>query len=186
MRAQHYFEARIADPEYRYLDWNYTFASSAIVDLFYVGVPGSDEIDLGAGYVFKPTASLMVAPLVYAVYAHQGEQRGVKIAVLASFERNGWKASAFLGHFERVSGDVGSYQVLDTLDATRSVGAHLELGVSTGFFHAEHEWNGLAGPLAKWNDRHGFWGVSYRFGHENELRAVRVFLLAKSPPHASS
>ena len=43
--AQHYFEARLADPTYRYFDWNYTFSSSAIVDLFYVGVPGSDEFN---------------------------------------------------------------------------------------------------------------------------------------------
>ncbi len=178
--AQHFFEARLADPQYRYVDWNYTFSNAAIVDVFYVGVPGSDEINLGGGFGVKPSEWFTVSPLLYAVFdAHRG-QRGVKIAVLASFARERWKASGFLGHYARVSGDVESYQVLDTLDATRTVGAHLELGISGGFFHAEHEWNPLVGPLVKWNDRLGSWAVSYRFGDENEFRAARVVILEKS------
>ena len=175
--AQHYFEVRIADPQYRYFDWNYTFSNSAIVDLFYVGVPGSDEFNLGGGYGFKPSPSLTVAPLVYGVFAEEGSQRGVKIAVLASFEKDAWKAIGFLAHFARVSGEVGNYQVLDTLDGVRGIGPHLEIGLSGGFFHADHAWNTLIGPLLRWKDRHGFWSVSYRFGEENELRAARVVIL---------
>ena len=46
--GQHFFEVRGADTKYRYADWNYTFTNSVIVDLFYVGVPGSNEFNLGA------------------------------------------------------------------------------------------------------------------------------------------
>jgi hypothetical protein len=179
--AQHYFEARLADPQYRFADWSYTFSSSAVVDVFYVGVPGSDEINLGGGFGFTPSPWFTVTPLAYAVFDAGGDQRGVKLAVLASFAKDGWKASAFLGRFARVSGGVGSYQVLDTLDGTRAVGDHLELGVSSGFFHADHEWNLLVGPLVKWNDGLGYWALSYRFGDEDELRAVRVFVLRRKP-----
>lgn len=184
--AQHYLEARVADPKYRYFDWNYTFPGSAIVDGFYVGVTGSDEFNLGGGYGFEPSGSWHIAPLAYAVFANEGDQRGVKLAVLASFDGHGFKASAFLAHFERVSGDVASYQVLDTLDATRMLGAHLELGISGGFFHAGSEWNPLLGPLVRWNDRSGYWAVSYRFGEEDEIRAGRVFVPAPPRPPVSS
>ena len=178
--AQHYLEVRLADPQYRFLDWNYTFSNSAIVDVFYVGVPGSNEINLGGGFGFKPSRWFTVAPLAYAVFDAGGDQRGVKLAVLAGFEKDGWKASAFLGCFARISGDVGNYQVLDSLDATRAIGAHFELGISSGFFHADEEWNPLLGPLVRWNDRLGCWALAYRFGDENELRATRVFILDKS------
>jgi hypothetical protein len=177
VRAQHFFEVRLADPEYLYFDWNYTFPGSGVVDLFYVGVPGSDEFNLGGGYAFKPSPSFTVAPLAYAVLAEQGSQRGVKLALLASFEKDAWRATGFLAYFIRTSGEVASYQVLDSLDGVRKVGDHLELGLSGGFFHANHEWNPLIGPLVRWADRHGYWSVSYRFGEENEVRAARVVTL---------
>lgn len=179
--AQHYLEARLAHPTYRYVDWNYTFSSAVVVDLFYVGVPGSNELNLGGGYGFKPASTFTVAPLVYAVFADEGDQRGVKIAVLAAFEKDGWKASAFLAHFERMAGAVEDYQVLDSLDATRTIGPHFELGISGGFFRAGGEWNALIGPLARWNDDHGYWALSYRFGDDNELRAARVFIPKPKP-----
>jgi hypothetical protein len=175
--AQHYFEVRASDTKYRYFDWNYTFSSSAIVDMFYVGVPGSNEFNLGGGYGFKPKPSLMIAPMAYAVIGKEAGQRGIKLALLATFEKNGWKVNSFIGHFERIDGDFGRYQVLDTFDASRMMHKQLEAGISAGFFHAGGEWKPQIGPLLKWNDRFGAWYVSYRFGSENELRFSRNFLI---------
>jgi len=39
--AQHYVEARGASTEYRYLDWNYTFPNSAMMDVFMSEFPGA-------------------------------------------------------------------------------------------------------------------------------------------------
>jgi hypothetical protein len=177
--AQHYLEGRAADTKYRYFDWNYAFSNSAIVDVFYVGVPGSNEFNLGGGYGFKPKPSLMIAPVAYAVIGKEARQRGIKTALLVMFEKNGWKVNSFFGHFTRIAGDVRDYQVLDTLDASRMVYKQLEAGISSGFFHANGKWNPQIGPLLKWNDRFGAWYVSYRFGPENELRFSRNILFKK-------
>ncbi len=176
---QHMLEARGADTKYRYFDWNYTFSNSSIIDLFYVGVPGSNEFNLGGGYGFKPVPSLTVAPLLYAVLAKEGEQRGVKIALLVMWEKNGWKANSFLGHFAPISGSVARYQVLDTLDFTKVLRGRWETGVSAGFFHSEGSWNPQVGPILKLNDRLGAWALSYRFGPQKEFRIGRVLVLKK-------
>lgn len=177
--SQHYLEIRGANTKYRFFDWNYTFKSGAIVDAFYVGVPGNNEFNFGAGYGFKPTPSLSVTPLAYATAAKESEERGVKVALLISFDKGGWRVNSFLAHFQRISGEVSSYQVLDTLDATRVLGKKYEVGISSGFFHADGKWNPQIGPVFKWNDRLGFWAVSGRFGPQNELRFWRVVLLKK-------
>lgn len=177
--AQHYLEARGANTKYRYFDWNYTFKNSAIVDLFYVGVPGSNELNCGGGYGFKPTAALTIAPVAYAVVAKEAEQRGIKIALLVMLDKDGWRVNSFVGHFARISGDVKSYQVLDTLDASKVIFKRYEIGISNGFFHADQKWNPQIGPLFKVNDRLGAWAVSYRFGPQRELRFSRVLLLKK-------
>lgn len=177
--AQHYFEARGANTKYRYFDWNYTFSNSAIVDLFYVGVPGSNEFNLGGGYGLKPKPSLTIAPLAYAVIGKEGGQRGVKIAVLVTMDKGGWRLNGFVGHFAPISGDVAHYQVLDTLDVSRLFLNRWEIGISNGFFHADRKWNPQIGPLVKLNDRLGSWNLSYRFGPQRELRVSRVVLLKK-------
>jgi len=174
--AQHYLEVRGADTKYRYVDWNYTFANSALVDLFYVGVPGSNEFNLGGGYGFKPRPYVTLAPLAYAVIGKEGSQRGIKVALLVMLEKNGWKVNGFLGHYERISGDAGDYQVLDTLDVSRVVHGPFEIGFSSGFFRAGGKWNPQNGPLFKLNDRLGAWYVSCRFGPDNEVRFSRSFL----------
>ena len=176
---QHYFEVRGAQTKYRYFDWNYTFKNSVIVDAFYVGVPGSNEFNFGGGYGFKPMKGLILAPLAYAVVGKEAGQRGIKVALLVAFEKQGWKLNSFLGHFARISGDAGSYQVLDTLDASRVFLNRIEIGISNGFFHAAGKWNPQIGPLFKLNDRLGFTAVSMRFGPQNELRFTRVLLLIK-------
>ena len=177
--AQHYFEARGADTKYRYLDWNHTFSKAAVVDCFYVGVPGSNEFNLGGGYGLKPRPSLTVTPLAYAVVGKEGGQRGVKLAVLLTLDKEGWRVNGFLGHYIPVSGGVARYQVLDTLDASRVIHKRWEIGISNGFFHSDRKWNPQVGPLAKLNDRLGSWGVSYRFGPQRELRGTRVLILKK-------
>jgi hypothetical protein len=171
--AQNLLEARLADTEYRYVDWNSTFKNGAVVDAFYIGVPGSNEFNVGGGYVIKQ-GRLTLTPLLYFVAGKEGSQRGVKAALLAAFEQDGWKLLSFVGHYAPISGSVGSYQVLDTLDLTHTIGAHWEAGVQAGFFHAEGAWNTQIGPVVKLNDRRGAWAVSYRFGDQNEFRVGRV------------
>ncbi len=175
--AQHVFEARGADTKYRYADWNYTFSNSTVIDLFYVGVPGSNEFNLGGGYALKLARLVTVTPLAYLVVGKEGSQRGVKIALLVTFELDGWKLNSFLAHFAPVSGEVRSYQVLDTLDFSKALGRHWELGISNGFFHAANAWNPQIGPLVKLNDRYGSWAFSYRFGPQREARLSRVFII---------
>ena len=177
--AQSVLELRGADSKYRYADWSYTFHRSIIADLFYVGVPGSNEFNIGGGYGLKLKPSLMIAPLVYAVIGKEGGQRGVKLAALAVFEKAGWKANVFLAHYAPATGTVTRYQVLDTGDLTHVIRTRWEAGVSTGFFHSEGKWNPQVGPLIKINDHIGAWGLSYRFGPEREFRLTRVFVLAQ-------
>jgi hypothetical protein len=171
--AQNVVEVRAADTKYRYVDWNYTFEKAAVVDVFYVGVPDSNEFNVGGGYAFK-RGRLVLTPLLYAVFGKEGSQRGVKIALLASFERNGWKLLSFIGHYAPVTGSVRSYQVLDTLDLTRTIGRRWEAGLQAGFFRADETWNTQVGPLLKVNDHLGAWAISYRFGSQNEFRVGRV------------
>ena len=175
--AQHYLEGRIADTKYRYFDWNYTFSNSAIIDVFYVGVPDSNEFNLGSGYGFKPKPSLTIVPIAYAVIGKEAGERGIKVALLVMFEKSGWKLNSFFGHFGPIVGEVEHYQVLDTLDASRVVNGPFEIGLSSGFFHAGEKWNPQIGPLFKLNDRLGSWYVSYRFGPENELRFGRILAI---------
>jgi hypothetical protein len=171
--AQNVVEVRGADTKYRYVDWNYTFANAAVVDVFYVGVPGSNELNVGGGYAFK-RGRLVLTPLVYAVFGKEESQRGVKIALLASFEKGGWKLLSFIGDYVPVTGSVHAYQVLDTLDLTRTIGTRWEVGLQAGFFRVDGTWNTQVGPLLKLNDRLGAWAVSYRFGSQSEFRVGRV------------
>lgn len=171
--AQNLVEVRLADTKYRYADWNYTFASAAVVDVFYVGVPGSNEFNLGGGYALK-RGPLVLTPLVYAVFGKESSQGGIKLALLAAFDMAGWKLLSFIGHYVPISGEVDSYQVLDTLDLTRTFGGRWEAGAQAGFFRQGGAWNTQVGPLVKLNDRLGAWAASYRFGHQNEFRVGRV------------
>lgn len=175
LSAQTIVEARVANSHYRFLDVSYNAKSGAVLDGFYVGVPGSNELNLGGGYTFKQKA-LSLTPLLYAVAGKEGGERGVKVAVLAAVDSNGWKLNAFAGAFLRVSGSTDSYQVLDTLDLTRALTQKWELGVQSGFFHAAGDWNMQVGPLLKLNDARGAWAASYRWGHPKEFRIGRVLV----------
>ena len=166
-------EARLADTRYRFVDVSLTRKNGVVFDCFYVGVPGSNELNAGGGYAFKRTA-LTLTPLVYAVIGKEGGERGVKAALLTAYERAGWKVGSFLGAFVRTSGSTDSYQVLDTADLTRTLRARWELGVQSGFFRSGGAWNTQVGPLLKLNDARGAWAVSYRFGQQKEFRVGRV------------
>ena len=171
--GQNLIEARLADTEYRYLDWSHTWRNAAVLDLFYVGVPGSDELNLGGGYGFT-RGGLVVTPLAYAVIGRQDRRRGIKLALLISADHRGWKLLSFIGQYIPISGEVDSYLVMDALDLTRKIGSRWELGIQSGFFHTDGDWNQQTGPLLKLNDKHGTWAVSYRFGSEDEFRGGRV------------
>lgn len=171
--GQTLLEFRGADTKYRYVDCSYTSRQGAVFDAFYVGVPGSNELNLGGGYAIT-RGHLVLTPLVYAVIGREGGQRGVKIALLASYEHRGWKLLSFVGDYLRVSGAVSSYQVLDTLDVTRTVVGRWEAGIQSGFFHADDAWGPQVGPLVRLNDRLGAWAASYRFGPQREFRVARV------------
>jgi hypothetical protein len=173
--AQHLVEFRGADTRYRYVDWNYTFPNGVNIDAFYVGVPGSNEINAGGGYSFR-IRKLTLTPLVYAVAGKENSQRGIKVALLVLYQSDNWKLNSFVAHFARISGGVKQYQVLDTLDVTRVFGKRFEGGLSTGFFHSGDSWNPQTGPMAKVSDRCGSWAVSYRFGPQSEFRLGRVFV----------
>jgi hypothetical protein len=157
--GQHMLEVRGADTKYRYADWNYTWSNGVVADLFYVGVPGSNEFNIGGGYAIK-RGPLVITPLIYAVIGKEGGQRGVKVAVLVAIDKNGWKLLSFLGDY--------------ILDFTRAVGKRWEIGVQSGFFRSGGAWNPQVGPLVKLNDRHGAWAASYRFGPQAEFRVGRV------------
>jgi hypothetical protein len=170
--AQTIAEVRVADTKYRYVDVNHTWGNGAFLDIFYVGAPGANELNMGLGRTFK-LGPLALTPAVYAVVGKEGGQRGVTVAVLASGEKDGWKLLAYIGHFTRVSGDVASYDVTDTMDVTHSVGKRVDIGVQWGYLRVGDEWNHQVGPLMKINDSHGNWAASYRFG-VREFRVARV------------
>jgi hypothetical protein len=173
--AQVVAEVRVADTRYRFVDVSVTRKNGVVFDCFYVGVPGSNELNAGVGYAFKRNA-LTLTPLLYAVIGKEDGQRGVKAALLTTYEKDGWKFGSFLGAFIPASGSIDSYQVLDTADLTRAIGKGWELGIQGGFFRADGAWNTQVGPLLKLNDARGAWAVSYRFGTEDELRVGRVFV----------
>ncbi len=172
--AEDLIEIRYADTHYRYADWLHTFHNSAVVDVFYDGVPGFNEFNFGGGYALK-LKKVTAIPLLYFVAGKEASQRGLRLGLLATFEIEGWKLVSYLSHYFPISGDVSQYQCLDTLDFTRVISKRWELGIQNGFFHSEGKWNPQVGPIVKRNDRYGGWALSYRFGPQRELRAARVF-----------
>jgi hypothetical protein len=173
--AQVVAEVRGAETRYRFADVSFTAKNGAVFDAFYVGVPGSNELNVGGGYTFKRSA-FALTPLLYAVAGKEGGERGVKAALLTGFEKNGWKLNSFLGAFVRLSGSTDSYQVLDTADLTRTLATRWELGAQAGFFRSGGAWNLQVGPLLKLDDARGAWAVSYRFGQPKEFRVGRVMV----------
>lgn len=165
--------AHSADGLYRYMEYSRFFPSGAVVDTLYFGVPGQNELYVGAGYQLKATQTLTVTPLVYGVVGKENGERGIALGVFVLGTVRDWSVYSFLGYFEPLAGTVPRYLFLDSLDVSRKVG-RWELGVSTGVFHAAGDWSSLAGPVIIRNDKRGAWRLSLRGGSTVEIRLART------------
>lgn len=166
-------ELRASTTKYRFFDVSHTFANRVVLDGLYLGVPGMNELYLGAGYQLRPAAGLSVAPILYAVLGKENDERGVCLGALLSVDRGGWKALGFVGHFFRTGGEVADYTFVDAFDLTRAAG-RWELGASAGLYETGGDRTWLVGPTVKRSDRRGAWAASMRFGNDTEFRLLRV------------
>jgi hypothetical protein len=173
LSAQTVVELRASTTEYRYLDVSHTFANRVVLDALYLGVPGMNELYLGAGYQLRPAAGISVAPIAYLVLGKENEERGACLGALLSVDRGGWKAVGFAGHFFRTGGEVADYTFVDALDLTRASG-RWEFGASAGLYDTRGDLTWLVGPTVKRNDRRGAWAASARFGNDTEVRLLRI------------
>lgn len=181
MFAQNLVELRVASNQYRYADWNKTFKNSVVTDVFYIGVPGTNEANLGLGYQFK-LRSLTLIPVTYVTSAKEGPQAAVKFGLIGGLEAGQWKSGFYLARLQSLQRGYEGYQVLDTLDVTRKLGKRWELGGSFGLFHQDGKWNPQLGPLVRLNDKRGpkdeergSWGFSFRVGTDIEARFIRTW-----------
>ena len=172
---QNYVELRGASPRYDYEEYSRDLPHGFNLDFVHIGVTGQEQVSIGLGRHFTPAKGVNLTPYVFLVVGNNG-QRGAMPALNASVERGKWKATAFIGTFRRAQGNVSNYTVLDTGDVTRSITKRVDVGISTGFFLTEGQWNPQSGPVARFKDSHGAWAVSYRFGNTNEIRVTRTFL----------
>jgi hypothetical protein len=174
--AQTVFEGRYGfETEYRFVSLSHTFEAGPYLEALYVGVPGQNELYLGAGYQLRPTQGVALTPVVYGVFGKENDQAGVTLGGLLSVDRGGFKVLAFAGHFFRVEGEVDDYTFVDALDLTRALG-RWELGVSTGMFATGGDSSWIVGPTVKRNDSRGAWAAAARFGDDTEYRVLRVFV----------
>jgi hypothetical protein len=160
---------------YRYAEYTRFFASGLTLDSVYIGVPGQNEIYLGAGYGIKLTPTLTLTPLGYAVVGLDGEtdQFGLALGIFVVGTAGPWGVYTFAGYFEPLSGTVPRYFFVDSLDVSRRIGKW-ELGVSTGHYAIGGDWSALIGPLVVRNDAHGAWRLLVRGGSSFEARLVRT------------
>ena len=166
--------ARSEDGVYRFAEYSRFLPGGAVVDTFYIGVPGQNELYAGAGYPLKPTPTLTVTPLVYGVVGKENGERGVALGASVLGTAGQWSVYAFLGYFEPLAGTVPRYLFLDSLDVSWKLG-RWELGASTGAFHAAAgDWSWLAGPVIVRNDTRGAWRALLRGGSTVEIRLVRT------------
>src|SRR5262245_20634901 len=103
--GQTVFEGRYGfETEYRFVDLTHTFARGPYLEALYTGVPGQNELYLGAGFQLRPTRGFTITPAIYAVFGKENDQQGVAVGGLVSVDRSGWKVLAFAGHFFHTSG----------------------------------------------------------------------------------
>lgn len=172
--AQNLIELRGANNQYRFADFLHTFKNNAVVDAYYIGVPGANEINLGIGYQFK-IRSLTLIPMAYAASVKEGPRVAAKFGLIGGLETGAWKSGFYFAHMLPLQDGYPNYRVLDTLDMTRKLGQRFELGGSLGFFHQEGKWNPQYGPIVKLNDKHGSFIFSFRVGTGIEARLTRVW-----------
>lgn len=171
--GQTVIELRGSSTRYRFVDLNHTFGNKLLLDALYIGVPGMNELYLGAGYAWSPSKRFSLTPILYGVVGKENRERGVVLSALVTGQAGRFKALGFGGRFFRTSGDVSSYDFLDSLDLTLALGSW-EAGASGGFFHQARDWSVLVGPTLKRNDSHGAWALSLRWGDDTEVRLIRV------------
>lgn len=172
--AQTVVELRGSTTRYRFVDLNHTFTRGLFLDLLYLGAPGSNELYAGGGWSFKPAPGLTLTPIVYAVGAHENDERGLALCASLFVDHAGWRVLGFGGRFLRVKGGVPDYTFLDSLDVTHVIAGKWELGVSAGFLRIGDDWNELIGGTLKLNDKRGATALSLRGGHKTELRLIRT------------
>ncbi len=172
--AQTGIEVRGSTASYRFADVNHTFRNGVMLDALYVGVPGQDEFYAGVGYTWKVARGLTLIPLAYGVAGVQEEERGVVIGAYVLGDAGPWKLIAFAGRFVRISGGVGTYDFVDSVDLTRKVAGRWDAGVSSSIYRQDTGWSHITGPMVRRTDAHGSWALSVRFGYDTEVRLVRI------------
>jgi hypothetical protein len=160
---------------YRYAEYTRFFANGLTLDSVYIGVPGQNELYLGAGYGFKVSPTLTVTPLGYGVIGLDGEtdEFGLALGLFVVGTAGQWGIYAFTGYFEPIDGTVPRYFFVDSLDVSRKLG-RWELGVSTGHYVISGDWTALVGGVVVHNDAHGAWRLLVRGGSAFEARLVRT------------
>lgn len=175
--AQEYVELRSAVSRagavYRYLGYNRVFHNKVTLDAYYIGVPGQDELYLGLGYQLQATKSLTVTPLFYGVIGKERAERGLAMGAVVNGSVKALNVSGYVCHFEPMGGSVARYTFLDSLDISKKV-KQWEIGGSTGFVHADGNWNPLVGPVIIRSDERGSWKVHVRGGSTFEARLTRT------------
>ena len=172
LNAQGFGEVRAADTKYRYADFAYTFNNRMMLEVFYFGIPGANDLNVGAGYLVKPSSRISLTPALYAVKTKEGEA-GLKLGLTFSASNKNWKLNSFVAKHWSVK-NFSSYSFADPIELTKVID-RLEFGVSAGFTHLDHQWNPLIGPVVKFNDKVGNWSLSVRGGSARELRFGRTF-----------
>ncbi len=180
--AQTAMEIRGSSTRYRFVDLNHTFGNGIMVDALYLGVPGQNELYLGAGWQWKAAPALTLIPLAYGVAGRENEERGVMLGAYVLAGSGPWKAIAFAGRFICVSGHVRTYDFLDSLDLTRTLHGRWDVGASASVYREREGWSQASGPMIRRNDGHGSWALSVRFGYETEIRLVRVLTFGPPAP----
>jgi hypothetical protein len=159
---------------YRYAEFSRPLSGALVFDAVYLGVPGQNELYVGAGYQLKATPTLTVTPLVYGVAGKENGQRGLALGTFVLGTVGDWSVYTFVGYFEPLAGDVSRYLFVDTLDIARKLG-RWEVGLSAGAFVTAGDCACVAGPVLVRNDALGSWRASLRGGSAFEARLVRTF-----------
>ncbi len=185
--AEDIVEFRLATSQYGLVDWMRVFRSKIATDLYYIRVPGNNELNACGGYALPKFHGLDLIPFACATSAKEDREFGFKFPVSGLYHAGAYKADIYFAHFVPLRGDVVSYDILDSGNFTRGVGKLIdediwrwEIGASTNFFHQDGAWNPLIGPLLRRNDKHGFWAVSFLSGVSQEVRFIRLFKFKKA------
>lgn len=145
-----------------------------------IHTPGQDELFTGFGLDFKVKSEakhidLTLTPTVYGIVARSNNEKGIAIGITVAGQVKKLNVSAFIGHFQPITGSTPHYTFGDSVDATTPVSTHWEAGASFGFFCQNGSCNPLIGPLVKRNDKRGSWSVLFRTGYEKEFQMRRTF-----------